>query len=365
MVTYYNIIEQLSTTNEIGLQAKKSGDLSPMKYNKIDNFIVYGIDAFNVDLNIGDYGLENSDAFDGDMYITDGDIIPVPDDRFIIKHIPEMLFKVISVSPMKYENGNNMWKCSYKLDKIDNNENINNQTVETSTYVSENVGTDYKSVILNKDMNKLRDLEKLYETLSNAYVEHFYNQETNSFIYIGNIIENDTSSEMIMLYDVSLTSFLSKHNLLIDLLMVKDQVEIDYSEFWALYKKSIFKAIEEKDMNLFVNNTLNIKPISDLYSSFSTNTNSLFYRTTNSSDCIKIDIFSTKHFLELNKLSMGSDSLNFIISYFNNLDDRNSFYEYLNKLVVHHSKLHFYTIPLILYIIKQKVINITKKKVGE
>ena len=69
LVTYYNINTSCSTLDHGTRTAYEYvGNDSPIKYNKILDMYLYGIERIAINLDMGEYGLE-SDAIEGEAYI--------------------------------------------------------------------------------------------------------------------------------------------------------------------------------------------------------------------------------------------------------------------------------------------------------
>ena len=112
--TYYNINTSKSTLDEsTNLAYSYTDGDSPLRYNRIKDTVIFGLDRIQVQMDAGDFGLE-SDTIEGDAYILPNSFKPYPQDYFIINHTnEEYLFKVTSVSLDTLPTGANMYKISY------------------------------------------------------------------------------------------------------------------------------------------------------------------------------------------------------------------------------------------------------------
>ena len=100
--TYYNINTTMTTLDEAtrGNYAEISPE-SPIRYNKISGFYIYGINRIDPSMEVGEFGLETSGIQD-DAMILPNTIIPYPGDFFVLDQIEKQyLFKVTAVNPAK------------------------------------------------------------------------------------------------------------------------------------------------------------------------------------------------------------------------------------------------------------------------
>ena len=97
-VTFYTK-NTLASTQDVGLESVQElvGSESPIKYNKIENFTLYGLDTLTVDMDNTDFGIDSN--VEGDAVIIPNTIKPLTDDYFIINYNGnDFLFKVSRVT---------------------------------------------------------------------------------------------------------------------------------------------------------------------------------------------------------------------------------------------------------------------------
>ena len=88
-VIYYTQNIESSTLDEsYGLYEEHIGTNSPFKFNKINDFIIYGMDKIPVEYGLGDNGIE-AESISGDAIIIPNSIIPRPGDFFKVLYIKE------------------------------------------------------------------------------------------------------------------------------------------------------------------------------------------------------------------------------------------------------------------------------------
>ena len=87
ITTYFNVNLKKSTLDEsLRTNYSNLGEDSPLRYNKINNFYLYGIERISTDLDLGDYGISAGDI-EGEAIILPNTIIPYPQDYFYINYL--------------------------------------------------------------------------------------------------------------------------------------------------------------------------------------------------------------------------------------------------------------------------------------
>lgn len=204
VVYYAQNIEKSTLDEASGLYGEHVGDDSPFKFNKIKDFIIYGIDRINVDYNIGEFGTE-ADAIEGTAIILPNTIMPRPGDSFLISYVKEnLLMRVTDVSIDTLDTGANFYRIGYKLND-DTIEQIEKQVEKDFNFIATNIGTDFKTVIVSEDYNLIENLETLTETLITYFENIFYYTSLQTFVY-----NHDGWS----MYDPFMIEFLMRNNVL-------------------------------------------------------------------------------------------------------------------------------------------------------
>ena len=154
-VTYYNIDTSNTTLDEGSILAYSytDGD-SPIRYNKIKDAVLFGMERIQVQMESGDFGIE-ADSIEGEAYIPPNAFKPYPQDYFIINHTDEeYLFKVTNVSLDTLPTGANMYKIAYKLSSHDSdNTDIDDLVVDNFVMDTTNIGTNLSLVLKSDDYN--------------------------------------------------------------------------------------------------------------------------------------------------------------------------------------------------------------------
>lgn len=236
---WFNINTEKSTLDE-ALKVYESllGAGSPLKYNRIQNFYVYGIERIQLQIETGDFGL--SGDIEGEAIILPNTIIPTPGDFFRITYTDKRyLFKILSVTPDTLENGANFFKVSYKYDKA-TDESILDQLDGDYSFMINNLGTQFKPLIRSTDYNLIEILDEVSVQLKRYYKRLFFSERVQSFIY------NEHGANF---YDPFLTEFIIRNKILQDngeFIYIAQQIYLD-PHFALEYDKSMFRSVELRD----------------------------------------------------------------------------------------------------------------------
>lgn len=239
-ITTYFHINKLESTLDEGSKIPYSlyGKDSPLRYDKIYDFFIYGLQQIIAELDLGDWGLE-ANTIEGEAIILPNTIIPCPNDYFIIDHLKHpLLFKVTAVTSDCLENGNNVYKISYKLDNIDHTL-IDFDIADEYRMIVDNVNGEYKSIIRNTDYEIIDDVEKTLTMLKEYYVKLFYSERVQTFIY---------EFRNKLFYDPMMIEFLSKHKLIKGTekyIYIAQQVSLP-NTFILDYDKTFFRCLEKR-----------------------------------------------------------------------------------------------------------------------
>lgn len=244
-VTYYNINDEQSTLDPGSkLSYTDLGKNSPIRFNLIKNMFLYQFNKAELNFENGEYGLE-SNEIRGDSYILPNTINPREGDFFEVNHVKDStwLFKVTDVQRDTLENGNNMFKISWVLDRTTNREIIRN-VVKIFRYIDYIEGTNFKAVVEEEKYEVAEYLDNLSATFVKYFKELFYDQFVQTFIY-----KWYTEYRM---YDPFAIEFIIRNKLLYsdnDSYIYIDHKTVLPASFSIDYNKTIFKAFEDRDIN--------------------------------------------------------------------------------------------------------------------
>ena len=183
-VKYYNINNEKTTLDPASkLSYTDLGDDSPIRFNVIHDFYIYQFPKAELSFESGDFGLENR-PFEGESYILPNTIVPCDGDYFEVDHIHDStwLFKVTDVQRDTLENGNNVYKIGWVLDRTTHREILEN-VVDQYKYVNAVVGTNVKEVVKLEKYELARLLENTSDNLANYFKDLFWVDRVQTFIY--------------------------------------------------------------------------------------------------------------------------------------------------------------------------------------
>ena len=184
--TYWKQNREKSTLDEsTATNYSHVGEDSPIRFNQINNFYIYGFDKITLDYDLTDFGLESAEIA-GEVVVLPNTIIPLPGDFFKVSSIKEdVLFKVNKVTPDTLDNGANFYKIEYKLELVNQYENILKQVVAEYEFIIENVGTDFSCFITSTNYDLAKELVELQAYLGEAY-QIFFEPSVQSFVFEEN-----------------------------------------------------------------------------------------------------------------------------------------------------------------------------------
>lgn len=363
IVTYYNINKAKSTLDEsLKIEWSRLGKDSPLRFNKINNFFLYGIERISTELELGDWGIEGS-SIEGEAIVLPNTIEPLPNDYFVINYTNDrLLFRVNAVTMDTIENDTNFWKISYKLDRM-TDEDIHDQIVDEFEMILTNVGTQFKSIIRKNDYDFIDKLEAMIDSMKEYYIGLFYNDRVQTLTFNYNCKN---------FYDPYMIEFIIRNKLLTrdndHFLYVCHQTNLPRT-FMLDYDKTVFKFIEspdlEKDYPRYISQGFYID---EVLSIFSNRPEEYFqiqymdkksvmhyaeYIINNINQDMMFKIFNNERFDE-------GDYRNIIIGYFYKEEVNSDTLELLEKIEFDTSMDVFYNIPILIYVLEKNIKDLLK-----
>lgn len=242
-VTYYHINVDETTVDE-GYKDVASiiGFRSPIKYKKIENFPMYGMDQIVLSLQEQEQGLDTE--FTGDSIILPGTIKPLENDFFMIPILHDVyLFRITEIA---YDTvmPDNFYKVSFQLEYIDQEkvDALEKQANEQYTCILDNIGTENKCIIETGVMQKINDIEAMYNDMASTYLALFYDDRHNCLL--GDLGLGKK------IYDPYQTDFINRHSLFnqknnLRTIILTDQV--NDKMFKLKYEKTVYRFLERRD----------------------------------------------------------------------------------------------------------------------
>lgn len=244
--TYFHINNNETTADDGYIDVYSLiGNKSPLRFDKIENFPMYGLEQFVIQLQEEDAGIDGS--YEGEATILPGTIKPLQNDFFIIPILKDSY--IFRVTDFQYDTimPDNFYKISFKLEYIDDElmNQLNNQSISEYVCVLDNYGTEEKCIIEKSCFTKIKEIKKMYLEIAEFYKALFYNERHN--VFLGDLPLRRS------LYDPYQTDFINKHKLFneknnLECLILNEETSDTKSRF--KYAKSIYKFIELRDIKL-------------------------------------------------------------------------------------------------------------------
>ena len=242
-VTYYHINVNETTSDEgYGDAEAIVGNRSPIRFQKIEKFPIYGLDQIILQLQDTEAGLDTS--YEGEATILPNTIKPLQNDYFVIGYLnDDYIFRIIEIT---YDNirADNFYKIQFKIDANDSEkvQQLNSQVYDKYTCILENIGSENQCIIQQDYIERLNQIDALYSDMVSLYVSLFYNERHN--VLLGELPNGN------MLYDPYMSEFINQHSLLnqknnMSTIMLEKQ--ISDNKYQLKYERSLWRFVERKD----------------------------------------------------------------------------------------------------------------------
>ena len=350
-VTYYHICNATSITDTGFLNVERViGENSPVQFQRINDFPIYGIESIKLDLSDEEQGLTTT--YEGEGIILPNTIQPYPNDCFTISYLDRNYLFMISSVNYDTIKSNNFYNITFFIKTLNPGEaaQLNKQLQDQFTCIFENIGTDDKCLLKVDEYEKISQLESIYDRLVEEYLKLYYNSRFNSLLF--------ADSDSTLLYDKYLTKFAMDNKLFnrcdrYDTLYLNNE---DNSRTFEIgYNFSIYKTIEDKDIK-------GLKPVRFLRVPIADNQS--IFKFYNASYVKSVQLIDTGNEMYLPDCIIGSIAINHIdenmdifdkilIKFFNGGIDSiyNLGMEELAEYRMRYTLKEFIMIPIVLYII--------------
>lgn len=241
-VRYYNINNEKTTLDPGSKLAYTDiGDESPIRFNIIHGLYLYQFIKAELNFENGEFGLE-SNPLTGESYILPNTIIPTDGDFFEVDHIKDStwLFKVTDVQRDTLDNGSNVYKIGWSLDRTTNKDILKN-VVEEFKYVDVEKGSNLKAIVKLEKYEVAERLDQMGTSLRKYFRGLFYSDQIQTFTY-------KWYNEYAM-YDPFAVEFIIRNALLddhMDYLHIKHQMSVP-NTFVIDYDRTLYRAFEERN----------------------------------------------------------------------------------------------------------------------
>ena len=362
-VTYYKQNKTRSTLDYASeLNYAYVSKQSALKYNKINNFYLYGVGQILVDYEVNDDNGVESNPITGDAIILPNTIEPTPGDYFAITSVKEpVLFMVEHVTPDTLDTGATIHKIEYHLELVgeDQIQQIESQVVNTYNFIAEYVGTEYNCLISSENTDLAANLSSACEQLSTYFNSIFFKSRVQTYVY--------KYDEAYNFYDPFMIEFLRRNKIMstdTEFNYIAHQTKTEMT-FPYEYSRTFFAALENKDISIATTNPI---ATADLI----TDVNSLFVHRLEDYYQIKymdnIPYKTRFYIFEKDMIDAIRNNIkysdqrsiyNIITSYFNNESGyiTSDIINQIHKMDYTDTKETFYLIPFYIFIIRNYIAN--------
>lgn len=363
--TYYNQnVSKSLLDGPMEVNYSNLGENSGIKFNKINNFLLYGIDPMQLSTDDTEFGLESGNI-QGEGTILPNTIRPIDGDYFVINHADrKIFFKVNKVNMDTLANGANYYKIEFNLECTDDIEgNIESQVVNTYNTIYNNIGTDIKCIIEDTNFEFIETMETFIDNLKDYYVALFFYDKIQTF-YVSHNGYN--------FYDAYLIEFLKRNKILAGgskFLYIDHQLTVNKT-FAIDYEQTVFRAVEKCDKNKIPITPLTAMEVKDRFSLLSTRPEkyySIEYGKNNTlaSPIYPLPVEVITHIMDNTLYEDPKLSIwNIIIDYFNNQEMKDDLKNNIEESINYYRNdiSLFYAIPMIIFIIESKIKDILNEE---
>ena len=370
-VEYYNLNTTQSQLDQgLKIPYANIGPESPLRFNLVHDFYLFGMERISVQLENGEMGIEGSEI-SGEAIILPDTIRPYPGDYFTIDMTKKKyLFQVRSATIDTLENGGNYYRIDYKLEYL-SDDRLVPLVVNEFNFVSGNIGTNYSPVLSTTGYNLAKILDDTAVLLKQYFRGLFYNNkvQTFTFVYLYEVCVNGLNSSYF--YDPYLIEFIIKNKILAntgDKYEYIDHKTFPKADFPIKYSKSIWRTIETKDKE-HINSCIISSPgiyIDDPATIFSTRYENYFEMTYENPDPVadrwssRLSIIPSQVIGHINEGQLFFNSplskYNLLIKYFNDMEINAHDMDPLQRIDSYsNDKDTYYLIPIIIFILEYNI----------
>jgi hypothetical protein len=357
-VVFYNPDKDATSLDESTEQIYESvGPNSGLRFNKINGVLLYNIEKITLNIDISEFGPESS-PIEGDAFLPPNTFKPYPEGYFVINYLGKnIFFRIMAVDLDTIQDGANFYKISYKLDNFDLD--IEKQVVGEYEFISDNIGTDYKTVITNNQYKFIDSIQDITSTLIDYYNALFFKKRVQTYIFAYNDV---------FFYDPYMVEFIIRNNILNGgpdkYNYITQQVFLPQT-FCIEYDKTIFRCLETKNNNYNYRKPYGIY-IDDPSSLLTTRLEDYYmidFKVNLGVLADEIDIFDNELISAIIEgktfdINEPKEYYNIISSYFTGKDITQGMIDALNRLEYSPGVELFYTIPMIIFILNNYAIKL-------
>ena len=386
--TYYNINTTMTTLDEAtrGNYAEISNE-SPIRFNKIKGFYIYGITRMEPNLDVGEFGVEGE--ISGEAFILPRTLIPFPGDYFTLSQLGDgYVFRVTGVNPNTLDTGATAYRVTYVLQSSDATKSLEPQVVKTYIFnlntggIDSDNGSNISASIIDEEAyNKATEFQNYVTALKDYYISLFYDAKVQTFTYYTNPhsdlwhqtmgepkishianLQDGSHPFGIKVYDPYLIEFIIRNSIVNNASMYLhiDQQMFLPTTFALDYSRTIFSSLEDKNINKHygysVGNLLLCDQRLSLLYAHPENYYYMKYDNLNAR-LYYISIFDDPEMAShiRNNKTIGHPLWDIMIKYFNNVELTIEDLKELDHIDYMSNREFFYGIPMAIYCIEQQI----------
>lgn len=356
IATYYNLNTTMTTLDEATRDnyAELTAN-SPLKFNKVTGFYLYGISKIEPSLEINEYGLEG-DNIDGECIFLPNTVVPYPGDRFTLDQLGDKyIFQITHVNPNTLETGSVMYKANYVLCGSDGLQSIEDKVVKTFKFIYSNIGTNFACLIEDETYSELSEIQIMSQMLKDYYIQLFYDSRVQTMCYYRDTLDAKV-------HDPYLLEFLIRNDVLsgsTNYIYLDHQLFLP-NTFGVDYDRTIFSTIDHNDIKrhvgTFTGNLLLVTQKLSLLYAYPQDYYYMEYIRTNNKFYL-IDIFGDPDFGNkiINNTTTGNVMKDILIGFFNGANITSEQLEELKHIDYMNNIELYYLIPITIYILDKYV----------
>lgn len=245
-VTYYHIDEENSTVAEGFLDFENLIDeRSPLKFKKISDFPLYGIEQIVLQIQDDDQGLDTS--YESECMVLPSTIKPCQNDYFTINYLKDSY--IFRVTAIEYDSliTDNYYKLSFKIEFISDSMVTKLDSLVNNKYtcILENIGSENRCIIEDNRNEQLKLIDNMYSDMVQTYISIFYSTKYNCLL---GELDGDKK-----IYDPFQTQFINNHMLFKikgDYSTIRLSNETTDAKRRIKYERSVYRLLERQNVDI-------------------------------------------------------------------------------------------------------------------
>lgn len=245
--TYYHIdVDQTTTDTGFADVASIIGFRSPIRFQKIEDFPIYGLEQIVLQLQDTDQGIDTN--YEGEAIIlNNAKLKPLPNDFFTIPVLKQ--YYLFRVTDIQFDNimSDNFYRISFKIECNDSVEmqKLEKQVIDENIFDLSNVGTEKNCIIKKSVYKDIEKIEEMKNRIIDFYMSMYYSERYNVFLCpldSGDFFYDPLQTDFINMHQI-----MNKKNDLVGITLTDQYPDVKRQ---YKYNKSIYRFVETKKMEL-------------------------------------------------------------------------------------------------------------------